>query len=342
MPGPLLFVLDVALLGIALLVFATFHHVLPSRQEAVGITSTRGGVATPAPDAAEPTPAPTDAPDRVSTLPDMPVVADQPVAADEAELSGYFGNKYADKFVSGAPVYTQTADGFTYVSENVNLTFTRYNTNGVVFYVADFYVRDITNYRTAFANDAYGKGQRESVPSMSSRLSALIAVNGDYYGTRSDGIIIRNGTLYRNEQSGNDVCVLYWDGTMRTFGPREVTGEALMEQGAYQSWDFGPALLDEYGQPKTSFNSTVGPKNPRTALGYYEPGHYCIVVVDGRSSESAGLGLTNLSELMYNLGCVAAYNLDGGQSSVMTWQGSVINVPYNGGRKSSDCVYIGE
>ena len=81
--------------------------------------------------------------------------------------------------------------------------------------------------------------------------------------------------------------------------------------------------------------------NPRTAIGYYEPGHYCLVVVDWRG-ESAGITLPDLSRLFYDLGCTAAYNLDGGNSSVMVWQDAVINDPSGGGRESSDALLIAE
>ena len=65
------------------------------------------------------------------------------------------------------------------------------------------------------------------------------------------------------------------------------------------------------------------------------------MVVDGRG-ESDGLTLTELSKLFESLGCRAAYNLDGGNSSIMVWQGEVINAPSGGGRESSDALLIAE
>ena len=93
----------------------------------------------------------------------------------------------------------------------------------------------------------------------------------------------------------------------------------------------------------SSFNSSsrIISANPRTAIGYYEPGHYCLVVVDGRG-DSAGISLPELSQLFSDLGCKAAYNLDGGNSSIMVWQNDVINNPSGGGRESSDALLIAE
>lgn len=97
------------------------------------------------------------------------------------------------------------------------------------------------------------------------------------------------------------------------------------------------------GRAKTDFVTTVAEANPRTAIGYYDPGHYCFVAVNGRGMEgSSGMTMSELAALFESLGCAAAYNLDGGQSSVMAWDnGSVtVNSPANGGRPVSDIIYI--
>ena len=130
---------------------------------------------------------------------------------------------------------------------------------------------------------------------------------------------------------------------MRVMPGDSFSAEDAIADGAWQAWTFGPALLDTDGSALTGFSSTgrIISANPRTAIGYYEPGHYCMVVVDGRG-ESAGMTLPELSQLFSDLGCAAAYNLDGGNSSVMVWQDAVINDPSGGGRESSDALLIAE
>ena len=86
--------------------------------------------------------------------------------------------------------------------------------------------------------------------------------------------------------------------------------------------------------------------NPRTAIGVYEPGHYILLVSDGRTKESKGLTLYELAEFLQELGVTTAYNLDGGGSSTMVFQGEIVNNPTTNGRKItersvSDIVYIG-
>ena len=133
---------------------------------------------------------------------------------------------------------------------------------------------------------------------------------------------------------------MFQDGSMQTYSRRDVDLDAIIAQGAYQSWAFGPMLLKD-GQVMSEFNSTVNRANPRSAIGYYEPGHYVFVLIDGRQDGySVGMTTAEMSQLFYDMGCKVAYNLDGGQSAVMAWQGEVANRPYNGGRSTSDIIYI--
>jgi len=73
--------------------------------------------------------------------------------------------------------------------------------------------------------------------------------------------------------------------------------------------------------------SSVGGRNPRTAIGYTKDNHLIMLTADGREGSSIGLTLLELAELMKEFGCVNAMNLDGGGSTVMYIQGEVVNKP---------------
>lgn len=128
----------------------------------------------------------------------------------------------------------------------------------------------------------------------------------------------------------------------------EVTAQELLDKDAWQVLSFGPGLVED-GEIAVSENEEVGKamaSNPRTALGVTEDGHYLFVVSDGRTSESEGLSLYEMAEFMQSLGAVTAYNLDGGGSSTMYFNGEVVNNPTTSGRSIkersvSDIVYIG-
>lgn len=122
-------------------------------------------------------------------------------------------------------------------------------------------------------------------------MKSVLVVNGDSYSNsrhRDNVTIIRNGVIYRAQQTDMETCVLNWDGTMKIYNPEEMDTQKLIDSGAYQSWIFGPSLLDGNGKAKTTFRTWpyIEESHPRTAIGYYEPGHYCLLVVDGRKDNS--------------------------------------------------------
>ncbi len=241
-------------------------------------------------------------------------------------------------FTSGEVIQTANA----YRSANISITLTRTQRKGVTFYVQDVYVKSVENLRTAFARNTYGRAIADWAVEIAKANNAIGAINGDYYGAGVIGAVIRNGKLY-NAQPEGDVCVLFRDGTMKTYAPREFDAEQAMAAGAWQAWDFGPALMTPEGKAIGKFDSGIAGLNPRTAIGYVEPGHYLFVVVDGRQpGYSNGMTLAQLAALFEELGAKVAYNLDGGQTSVMTFGGQVVNRPYRGGRKTSDIIYVGE
>lgn len=329
----LVILIDIFLIGIGLIVFALFHHVLPRDIKTTGqvlpkpsmtITSTiMIGVSSES-----------SSPTETRSI-EKP--SDSSDSTAETTIDGAWGNKFADKFTNGN--IEKTAN--SYKSANICITINKVQENKVTYYIADIYLSDIQYFKTAFAGGSYAHGRTATVLDMASENMAILAISGDYYGIRDSGIVIRNGELYR-EKIFDDVLLMSNDGSMKTFIKEDFDIDQVKINGAWQAWSFGPMLLDG-GQPMTSFNSNVTVLNPRSAIGYYEPGHYCFILVDGRQPDySVGMTMKQLSHLFFDLGCKVAYNLDGGQSAIMVFNGEWINQPYNGGRKISDIIYIGE
>lgn len=251
------------------------------------------------------------------------------------------GEQFAERFSYLGTIITETA----YRSDQVSVTSNIIRRDDSICYVMDIYLRDITSFRTAFSSGEY-RGKRETVLQMAKDNEAIVAINGDFYSYRGNGPVVRNGVWYVEDVDDRmDICVLYRDGRLVTYD-KGVTLEQIQAGGeAYQSWAFGPRLLDDEGQAMTEFhcNKTILTTNPRAAVGYYAPGHYCFVLVDGRQgSYSKGMTMEQLSQFFYDLGCTAAYNLDGGQTAVMASKRGLVNQPYDGGRTTSDILYIGE
>lgn len=177
--------------------------------------------------------------------------------------------------------------------------------------------------------------------------NAILAVNGDYYGFRTAGYVIRGGVIYRDTSNGAEGLAIMADGSFYLYDEADISASQLLAMGALQAFSFGPALVED-GEIAVSADEEVGQakvSNPRTAIGIISPLEYVFVVSDGRTDASTGLSLYELAGVLKELGCTAAYNLDGGGSSTMWFCGSVVNNPTDGRsageRKVSDIVYIG-
>jgi len=237
----------------------------------------------------------------------------------------------------------------TYSDDNMTITVTEYTVNDTQVYVADVTVSSAEYLKTAFANDTYGKNVTATTSETAAANNAVLAINGDYYGAQETGYVIRNGVVYRDTTSSDeDILCIYADGTMEIVNTSEKTADELVAEGVWQAFSFGPALVED-GTISVSVSEEVGQamtSNPRTAIGIIDSNHYLFVVSDGRTDESEGLTLYELASFMESLGATTAYNLDGGGSSTMYYNGTVINNPTTTGnsikeREVSDIVYIG-
>lgn len=245
-----------------------------------------------------------------------------------------------DKTVLSSDVYD---DG------SIKITLTTYREYDTTIYVADIQLSSADLLKTAFANDRYGKNIKEKTSVIAESKSAILAINGDYYSAR-EGCVLRNGTLYRDfgGDDGDEALVIYADGSVGIADEGDGSGKELLDNGAMQILSFGPALIKN-GDVSVTQRDEVDKAmadNPRTAFVYYDKLHYAFVVGDGRTNESKGLSLYQLANFLKDLGAVNAYNLDGGGSSTMYFNGRVINNPTTNGKKISerevsDIVYIG-
>lgn len=244
---------------------------------------------------------------------------------------------------------TKVVSENSYIDENISITLTEYREYDTSIYVADVIISSPEYLKTALAQNAYGRNVTEKTSVMAENNNAILAINGDYYGSQERGYVIRNGTLYRNTASKNqEDLVIYKDGTLGIITEGDITAEQLLKDGAIQVLSFGPGLVTD-GAIAVSENDEVGKakaSNPRTAIGIVGDLHYLFVVSDGRTNESKGLSLYQLAEFMQSLGTEIAYNLDGGGSSSMFFNGKVVNNPTTNGRSIkersvSDIVYIG-
>lgn len=237
-----------------------------------------------------------------------------------------------------------------YEDDNIKIQIKEYTVNNTTIHVADVELKSAELLKTAFANSSYGKNVTAKTSTIAESVNAILAINGDYYGVQENGYVLKNGVIYRNTSAGNkEDLVIYRDGTFEIINEAEVDINTLLNKGAYNILSFGPCLMQN-SNLQVDTNEEVGKamgSNPRTAIGKIDNLHYVFVVSDGRTSNDKGLSLYQLADFMKNtLGVETAYNLDGGGSSTMYFNGEIINNPTTNGNKTSersvsDIVYIG-
>jgi len=136
-----------------------------------------------------------------------------------------------ENFTTQAATATDTpavvlSDDWSYQSEGVSISIRKEVTGSgsdiATFFVADVVVADATQLQNAFASDSFGRNIAETTSNIAELNNAVFAINGDYYGFRTDGIIIRNGVIYRDVPSRTGL-VFYRDGTMEIYNETETT-----------------------------------------------------------------------------------------------------------------------
>lgn len=329
---------DLLAFGVSLCVFAYFHHVRQPKIDPVGLsTPPAAGDATPDPAQTTVDPNATVDPD-ATTDPDA-AASSSPDPVDPNDL---LGGKYADKFSTAGVVSDETC----YRSEKVALEFRQEWRYDSLVHIIDIYIRDVHSLRTNLCQQVFG--DRKSIQSLSDLLPGALAISSsDQYSNRNRsiwGLLVSNGLGYSSDTDIFDFAVLFLDGTMEVYEAGQADYDSLVERGIYQAWTFGPVLVKDGAVPDNYDGAPdyIATKNPRVAIGYCEPGHYYLVMVDGtRASESgsAGATLEELSALFLDLGCTQALNLDGGGTVAMSFGGRVLNTS---SRNLSSAIYVCE
>lgn len=252
-----------------------------------------------------------------------------------------------------APGETIIQTDTTYRSQNIAIEITTHRTCDTDVYVADIWVKSPDCIRRIYGGGKWGT-EHETVPKLVEGSNAVMALTGDSAQVFSAGWVIGNGIVERDVRNRKrDLCILYRSGEMVTIAGENVDHEqvAANVENIWQTFLFGPALLDEKGMAYTDFSdSNVRYDNPRSVIGYYEPGHYCFVQIDGRSTKSAlekgakneGMTLEETAAFMEKLCCAVAYNLDGGRSSMLWYNGEIISTAADAKRHIGDMVILVE
>lgn len=277
-------------------------------------------------------------------------VAITDVEAFEAQLQG---ESYAALSDQSDTSSAATADGeLAEPSIEITTEVVGEGSDQITYFVADIQLDDVTQLRGGFANNQFGRSIVADPSEIADYYDASFAINGDYYGFRETGIVIRNGVLFRDEPARGGLAI-YRDGTMKAYDETVTSGQELIDDGVWITLSFGPALLEDGevidGIEDVEVDTNMGRRTiqgtqPRTGVGMISPNHFVFIVVDGRSrGYSRGVTMTEFAQIFQSLGAQVAYNIDGGGSATMVSEGELVNDPLGKGneRETSDILYVG-
>ncbi|MBQ5991088.1 MAG: phosphodiester glycosidase family protein [Clostridia bacterium] len=305
------------------------------KQQRRGWFSCAGREITPSPTAA-PTAGPTPAPTQVQTA----VPTEQPTPEPSEEPTPGPTETPAPERFAGHFLEEGEPEQFTMDRENGHWTFRDQSTDidirrveardpqgdPQIYFVAHVRMRK-NMHRSGFGTEVRSGKTREKAYGIARRYGAVLLITGDNminfeeaYTLRST--LIRDGRVYLHKTGES---VMAWNERTLSFDlfeDRSFTTEELLERGYRDVYCFGPILVQNGEVRERLRLHRLSGNNPRTGVGQIEPGHFVVIVVDGkRPGVATGMQLQDFAALFKAEGCVSAYNLDGGLSADIVFMG---------------------
>ncbi len=222
------------------------------------------------------------------------------------------------------PVITESENYYTYNSSTLNIELRRKSIHGVYYWVAHVRTKNASQLKSALSYGTYG-GTRETTQSAVTSNGGIIGVNGsafDYATGKPSplGMCIKNGIIYGDYMTSYSVMAVKNNGTIYT-PAQGLMGADLLKAGVKDTYNFGPIILNN-GKIQPAWAET-NKYYPRTAVGMVKPNDYVLLVTD--TGSYTGLNHWDMANIFLSYGCKYAYNLDGGGSSTLCFNGKVIN-----------------
>ena len=214
---------------------------------------------------------------------------------------------------------------------------------------AEVFIADPSQFRRKLAADTYGSGIQKTASQLARESNAVIAMNGDYYKYRSEGITVYQRELYRFRPHKLECCHVNSAGDLLFTYAGELASEEAARSYIEQNdvlftLTFGPVLVanGELHPFARDYLLGQGTQNySRAAIGQSGSCHYLLMNLN-YGYGSRGATLSEEALVMHGKGCENAYALDGGQTAEIVIQNKVFNaIDYGNERLVSDIIYFG-
>lgn len=236
-----------------------------------------------------------------------------------------------------------------YISSTLSVKIRKKYNYNAVYWVARVKTKSSRQLRSALSYGTYG-GMRETTSHAVKSNGGIIGVNGSAFSYSTgkpspSGMCIKNGVLYGDFATSYTVMAVKNDGTIFT-PPMGLWGKDLLRMGVKDTYNFGPILINNgKAMPIDMENfELTSYKYARTVVGMVRPNDYVLLVADADrngGSYSAGLNHYEMIAELQAQGCRYGYNLDGGGSTTLYYDGRVLNRPSDGAeRPCGDFLYF--
>ncbi len=288
---------------------------------------------------------------------------DDDAAADSAETgedgtpSGAVAELPLDFTPGPAPnpaAYTETG----YRDDSIEIVTEEREEDGIIWHICRVSIASPTQLRTGIYNpDKPNSNRTDRLTALAKRYNAVAAINGDYYSKdpAKTTFEVRQTTAIRTKTNRyKDVLIIDENGDFHFIAAnpelpskkyttwfQEQISAFTAEHQIINAFTFGPILVWD-GQVQTKdFDYGYNPKGkePRSAIGQTGPLSYVMVVAEGRG-ESSGCSHQKLAEFMAEIGCLQAFNLDGGNSAEIVCGGQMFRGQGGNERPQSDLIYF--
>lgn len=236
-----------------------------------------------------------------------------------------------------------------YQDDSITIQLETLEQDGVVWRIARIQIADASQLRTGIAGNKVSSSRTALVSSMAEKYNAVLAISGDYYvnDPAKTTFEYRMGNKVRNKSNRKkDILIIDENGDFHLFVKSDA--EKMKEFNAsghaiVNAFTFGPALVIDGNLQTTDDSYGYNPKGkePRMAIGQMDTLSYVCVLAEGRTNNSEGVTHQELADFMYDLGCLQAFNLDGGNTATMVFNGEYYQTKtVNNERAQSDFIYF--
>lgn len=250
------------------------------------------------------------------------------------------------------PVYYKDHTGgyWFYLDATLRLEITRTQTTKplLTYYTADIMLAPGTSIYTITYNPQR-PGRTNGLPQkMALDNNVVYAQSGDFYSYRVSndrypGNIVRDSKVLYNKSYSRLIAAIpnlatigfFPSGKAEVNEAYEMSAKEYVDRGASTVLAFGPILIRD-GELIDVDKDEYNHQEPRSCFGIVEPNHFIGLLVEGRKNHSDGADLQTCAQILYDMGCWDAINLDGGNTAAMLFMGESVQLANNGGVDEND------